>query len=128
MSPEPPAAAAAAAAEKQAYDRGVLAGEISQRLAGHDEHLRHINGSIDQMTGAVRQLAQELQASTAAQKVRDAEAISAAKTLAAETERRRSILAESTASTDRVFSKRERILGLVLTIVALMVTVYLGTH
>jgi len=127
MSTEP-AAAAAAAAEKQAYDRGVTAGEISQRLQGHDEHLRHINGSIDQMTGAVRQLAQELQAASAAQKVRDAEVVASAKALAAETERRRAILADTTSSTDRAFSKRERILGLVLTIVALMVTVYLGTH
>jgi hypothetical protein len=32
-----------------AYDRGVAAGEIAQRLAGHDEHLAKINGSMDRV-------------------------------------------------------------------------------
>lgn len=31
------------------YDRGVAAGEIAQRLAGHDEHLAKINGSVDRV-------------------------------------------------------------------------------
>jgi ABC-type transporter Mla subunit MlaD len=29
------------------YDRGVAAGEILQRLAGHDQHFARINGSVD---------------------------------------------------------------------------------
>jgi hypothetical protein len=33
------------------YDRGVAAGEIAQRLAGHDEHLAKINGSMDRVAG-----------------------------------------------------------------------------
>jgi hypothetical protein len=32
-----------------AYDRGVAAGEIAQRLAGHDQHLAKINGSMDRV-------------------------------------------------------------------------------
>lgn len=43
-----------------AYARGLDAGRIEQRLQGHDEHLRRINGSIDSMTQALRALAEEL--------------------------------------------------------------------
>jgi hypothetical protein len=32
--------------EPTAYDRGVLAGEINARLAGHDKHFAAINGSL----------------------------------------------------------------------------------
>ncbi|MEV4825136.1 hypothetical protein [Micromonospora sp. NPDC049274] len=45
-----------------AYERGVGAGRIEQRLQGHDEHLRHINGSIDSMTQALQALTEELRA------------------------------------------------------------------
>ncbi|RAO60757.1 hypothetical protein LUPAC06_01380 [Micromonospora saelicesensis] len=43
-----------------AYARGLDAGRIEQRLQGHDEHLRRINGSIDAMTQALRSLTEEL--------------------------------------------------------------------
>ncbi|MBM7493478.1 hypothetical protein JOD64_004700 [Micromonospora luteifusca] len=43
-----------------AYNRGLDAGRIEQRLQGHDEHLRHINGSIDSMTRALQSLTEEL--------------------------------------------------------------------
>ncbi|WP_157563628.1 hypothetical protein [Micromonospora chokoriensis] len=45
-----------------AYARGVDAGRIEQRLLGHDEHLRKINGSIDSMTQALGSLTEELRA------------------------------------------------------------------
>ncbi|MCX5064372.1 hypothetical protein OOJ91_00655 [Micromonospora lupini] len=48
-----------------AYERGVGAGRIEQRLQGHDEHLRHINGSIDSMTRAMQALTEELRANAA---------------------------------------------------------------
>ncbi|MEU4476040.1 hypothetical protein [Micromonospora sp. NPDC023888] len=48
-----------------AYSRGVDAGRIEQRLQGHDEHLRHINGSIDSMTRALQSLTEELRANVA---------------------------------------------------------------
>ncbi|MGC5286329.1 hypothetical protein [Micromonospora sp. DT231] len=48
-----------------AYSRGVDAGRIEQRLQGHDEHLRHINGSIESMTQALRSLTEELRANVA---------------------------------------------------------------
>ncbi len=45
-----------------AYARGMDAGRIEQRLQGHDEHLRKINGSIDSMTQALGSLTEELRA------------------------------------------------------------------
>ncbi|MEV1154714.1 hypothetical protein AB0J27_04780 [Micromonospora chokoriensis] len=45
-----------------AYARGQDAGRIEQRLQGHDEHLRKINGSIDSMTKALGSLTEELRA------------------------------------------------------------------
>ncbi|WP_433317514.1 hypothetical protein ACQP0U_09255 [Micromonospora sp. CA-269861] len=45
-----------------AYARGLDAGRIEQRLQGHDEHLRKINGSIDSMAQALRSLTEELRA------------------------------------------------------------------
>ncbi|MEO3773326.1 hypothetical protein [Micromonospora sp. B9E7] len=45
-----------------AYARGQDAGRIEQRLQGHDEHLRRINGSIDSMTQALRSLTEEIRA------------------------------------------------------------------
>lgn len=42
------------------YDRGVTAGEIGARLAGHDEHFAEINGQLgrlaDEMSGVRLQL------------------------------------------------------------------------
>ncbi|MEV4497870.1 hypothetical protein AB0J84_19530 [Micromonospora arborensis] len=48
-----------------AYNRGLDAGRIEQRLQGHDEHLRHINGSIESMIQALRSLTEELRANVA---------------------------------------------------------------
>ncbi|GAB4101548.1 hypothetical protein AB0C42_15220 [Micromonospora taraxaci] len=45
-----------------AYARGQDAGRIEQRLQGHDEHLRQINGSIDSMTKALGSLTEEIRA------------------------------------------------------------------
>ncbi|WP_329103161.1 hypothetical protein OG792_25955 [Micromonospora sp. NBC_01699] len=48
--------------EDEAYNRGMIAGRVEQRLQGHDDHFRKINGSIDSMTGALRSLTDELRA------------------------------------------------------------------
>lgn len=39
-----------------AYERGVTAGEIAARLAGHDEHFASINGSLVKMAGDLHAL------------------------------------------------------------------------
>ena len=45
MSPEP-----------SAYDKGVTAGEIGARLAGHDKHFAEINGSVKDLKDEMHQL------------------------------------------------------------------------
>jgi hypothetical protein len=37
------------------YDRGVLAGEVATRLAGHDKHFASINGSLDKIAHTLDQ-------------------------------------------------------------------------
>lgn len=55
-----------------AYDRGVVAGEIAARLAGHDKHFASINGSLakiaEEMHGlrlAVQRLGDQAEANAA---------------------------------------------------------------
>ena len=39
-----------------AYERGVSAGEIAQRLHGHDEHFKALNGSLGDVAAELRTL------------------------------------------------------------------------
>jgi len=40
---------------KESYDRGVVAGGVEQRLAGHDKHFAAINGSLDRISGTLKE-------------------------------------------------------------------------
>jgi len=40
---------------QEGYDRGVIAGEVATRLAGHDKHFSSINGSLDRIAGTLDQ-------------------------------------------------------------------------
>ncbi|MBF9134070.1 hypothetical protein I0C86_34795 [Plantactinospora sp. S1510] len=51
--------------EDAAYNRGLDAGRIEQRLQGHDDHFQQINGSIDAMTRALQSLTEEVRAKAA---------------------------------------------------------------
>jgi negative regulator of sigma E activity len=42
--------------EDGAYERGVTAGEIAQRLHAHDEHFQKLNGSMDGVAKALNGL------------------------------------------------------------------------
>jgi outer membrane receptor for monomeric catechols len=44
-----------------AYDRGVAAGEIAARLAGHDQHFGAINGSLGRMADEMHEMRLALQ-------------------------------------------------------------------
>ena len=46
--------------EDTAYDRGVAAGEIAARLAGHDQHFAAINGSLGRIAAEMHGQATEL--------------------------------------------------------------------
>lgn len=41
--------------QKESYDRGVLAGEVAARLAGHDKHFSAINGSLEKISHTLEQ-------------------------------------------------------------------------
>jgi hypothetical protein len=45
----------------EAYDRGVAAGEILARLAGHDVHFATINGSMARVADEMHQLVLQVQ-------------------------------------------------------------------
>lgn len=46
---------------KEAYVRGVAAGEIAARLAGHDKHFAAINGSLADMVTELQRLRMSIQ-------------------------------------------------------------------
>ena len=47
--------------DTEAYDRGVAAGEIAQRLAGHDQHFATINGSMARLADEMHDLVLQVQ-------------------------------------------------------------------
>jgi hypothetical protein len=46
---------------KEAYERGAVAGEISARLAGHDTHFAAINGHLAEMIVEIREMKMSMQ-------------------------------------------------------------------
>jgi hypothetical protein len=61
------------ATEGDAYDRGHMAGETNERLAGHDKHFAAINGSLEKLavtsheqTMALQRIADQVTANTRA--------------------------------------------------------------
>jgi len=47
--------------ETDAYDRGVVAGEIAARLTGHDKHFESINGSLGKIALEMHELNMSVQ-------------------------------------------------------------------
>jgi len=46
---------------EEAYDRGVTAGQIDQRLKEHDQHLNRINGSMEKVATNLGELTMQIQ-------------------------------------------------------------------
>jgi hypothetical protein len=65
-----------------AYRRGREEGEILARLAGHDEHFKQINGSIEGFRTEMHQLVVSIQRYSDAADARDVTAVATAKALA----------------------------------------------
>jgi len=119
------------------FERGVKEGKDDATLASNTARLDALNGSLaanvraldalavtmregfDAVNGAIRILQEEGRAAVLALEV-------AAQTLAKETERRRAELEGSTATTDRTWSKRERLAALALTIILSLLGFYLA--
>ncbi len=92
------------------YERGEKAGRHKQILEDLVVHSREVNGSIANMKGALGELAGLIRAQGEEQRIRDERVEAARAALAAETERRRTELADTVATDDRKFTRREKLL------------------
>lgn len=111
MSPLDPPRRRATDGPGSEYDRGREAGRVDQILHEHGGRLEKINGSISESAVALATLAVEVRTLSEEARLREERVSVAAKTLATETERRRSELADVAATGDRTFSRRERFLA-----------------
>lgn len=91
--------------ESDEFERGHIAGQIAQRLAGHDEHFHRINGSIDRNTEAMEAVRLELTTLRLDAAAREERLTATALALASQTAERREALKAETEATDR---NRER--------------------
>jgi methyl-accepting chemotaxis protein len=116
----------------------VKEGRLEARLAAHDEHFEKINGSIERfaqanenLVAAMRELASEIRSLQEGGRLAQERVKVAAETLAQDTEQRRAALAEtatalvaSEASSDRKFSKREKLASLAVAVAAVITAIY----
>lgn len=112
------------------FARGKKEGQTDALLAEHSRHLATVNGSIERAAIAneavaegLRELASEIRTLQEDSRAAANAVTVAARTLAAETERRRAELADvaaheadTAAKADRKFSKREKVAGLVVSL------------
>jgi hypothetical protein len=111
--------------QQDAYNRGVAAGEIAQRLAEHDSHLGRINGSMEKVAVALGEVKLELQRQgdrsvAAIQQLRDqrtADAATVVTTAAALESERQARTDQSTAS----WTPMQRLLAVVAGLVGIAV-------
>jgi hypothetical protein len=108
-------------AKKSDFEEGKRAGRVAQTLKEHADHLNAINGSIARSAKASEDLASEIRLLREESRLRDERVTVAAETLATETERRRSALADvenrrdrEIDSSDRQFTRRQVIFGAVI--------------
>ena len=120
------------------FERGKREGRVDALLESHGRSITAIRDEIKRFTALVEslsatvhkaldQLSDGLRTMQEEGRARDLAVKVAAETLAKETERRRAELETSVATTDRSFTKRERIAGLVLGAVTVVVTVLAAT-
>jgi hypothetical protein len=98
------------------YDRGKEAGRAAQVEDEFRRHFIDINGSVARTADTLAELASEMRTMREEARLRDERVAVAADTLATETERRRSELADTTTSADRRFTRREKQIGWALTV------------
>jgi chromosome segregation ATPase len=112
----------------EALERGRREGGIDARLDEHARHLATVNGSIDRAAHALEEVAKEVRELSVDFKTQIKMAEAAREALAIETERRRAELEQSTETTDRRFSKRERVVGLAVTVLLGLAGLWIATH
>lgn len=109
--------------EVSEFERGVEAGRVAQILTDHGKHFDGINGSIEKTAAEMAAMRLELQGLREDARLREERENVKAKTVAAEVERRRQELADTLATGDRAFTRREKLLGSALGVAAVAVAV-----
>lgn len=108
--------------EPSDYQRGVTAGGIESRLAGHDKHFARINGSLDDVAGQLSALVMAVQRLGDQAIARDATVITTASALKDAEEARRNMSDQKwtpMARTLTVVGALVALAGLVVTLVVL---------
>ncbi len=145
---------------REAHARGQKEGRMDALLAEHSEHLAKINGSIEraalaeealekvvasldvhtqdalrklevQLKLAIANVASDVRTLNEDARLRDERVSVAARTLATETERRRTELADTASAGSNKFTRRQQIAALALTVIGLglsALVIYLSLH
>lgn len=108
-------------AESEEFERGHVAGQIAQRLAGHDEHFRRINGSIDLNIAAMEAVRLELVTLRLDAAAREERLTATALALASQTSERREALKAETEASDRVRERSWSPVGKALAVAAVII-------
>lgn len=118
--------------EVSEFDRGKLVGReegrVAQMLEQHATALQKISGSIERGVAESATLAAEVRRLGEEARLREERVVAAAEALAKETERRRSTLADDAASSDRRFTRGERLAGLLIAAIVAALAIYPYAH
>lgn len=109
---------------QEAYDRGVLAGEVATRLAGHDKHFEAINGSLAEMVRELHGLGMAMQKMADQNAAAAVTVVATASALKDAEEARRNLSTQSWTPVQRFLA----VLGTVSTAVATALGAYVVFH
>jgi hypothetical protein len=103
-----------------AYDRGVIAGEIAARLAGHDKHFASINGSLATLASEMHDLVLAVQRLGDQAEANAKTVITTAAALKSAEEARRDKIEHSWSPVAKVLAVLAGVVGVVALVVAFM--------
>lgn len=104
--------------EPSDYQRGVTAGEIESRLAGHDKHLARINGNLQDVATQLAALTMGIQRLADQAVARDATVITTADALKNAEDARRGASEERRATVEQQWSPKAKVMAVIGTVVA----------
>jgi hypothetical protein len=108
-----------AESQQESHDRGFAAGEIAARLAGHDERLAKINGSMNEVAEALQSLTLAVQRLGDQAVARDATVVTTAKALKEAEEARRDKTEQSWTPLTRTIALMAGVATVVVTLLAI---------
>lgn len=106
------------------FERGHAAGYNAAEMDEFRRHFVSLNGSVAATAIAISELTSTVKEQGDAANHREDMVKTVAKALAAETERLRAALADKTATGDRRFTRRERVLAAIVSVLILAIAAY----